>query len=189
MGYKLPRSLRESFRDPIGKLFSGNHHSAAQEASKYIQKLKTPLVMSIGDFCTKTLLDVKFFPDIIVYDDKTHRIRKVSLDLDLYKQFNTVNPPEWILKSSWIVIETAIGFCIENNCRVAVHITGEEDLIVIPAIISLPLGSVVVYGQPKINTEEGIVVTPITSTLKMLAQDLLDKFEFIEKIEDFTNGD
>ena len=93
------------------------------------------------------------------------------------------------MKSSWIVIETAIGFCIENNCRVAIHITGEEDLIVIPAIILLPLGSVVVYGQPKMNTEEGIVVTPITSTLKMLAQDLLDKFEFIEKIEDFTNGD
>ncbi|MHA1967622.1 MAG: GTP-dependent dephospho-CoA kinase family protein [Candidatus Hodarchaeales archaeon] len=189
MGYKLPRTLRESFRDPIGKLFTGNYHSAAKKASKYIQNLKPPVVMSIGDFCTKTLLDIKFFPDIIVYDNKTHRIHEIKLNLDLYKRYNAVNPPEWILKSTWNIIKTAIGFCIENNCRVAVHITGEEDLIVIPAIISLPLGSVVVYGQPKINTEEGIVVAQISSALKMLAQDLLDKFEFIEKFEDFTNGD
>lgn len=189
MGYKLPKELRSSFRDPIGKLFTGNFDTAAKEASNYIKNSNPIITMSIGDFCTKTLFDVGFFSDIVIYDNKTHRTQEVVLNLDSYHYFETFNPPEWILIEGWDCIKTAIAFCIENNCRVRVHITGEEDLLVIPAIILLPLESIVVYGQPKMNTEEGIVVAPITSSLKKLAQDLLDKFEYTNEYEELTNGD
>jgi uncharacterized protein (UPF0218 family) len=75
--------------------------------------------------------------------------------------------------------------------RKCVHIDGEEDLLVIPAIILSPLGSVIVYGQPPMNTEAGmlkggIVVVLITNELKKQAQDLLVQFEFHEEIK---NGD
>jgi len=189
LGYKLPKKLRSSFRKPIGKLFTGTFLKAAKEASFYIESFNPPLVMSIGDFCTKTLFDVDFFPNIVIYDKKTHRTEDVILNLNSYHYFKAYNPPEWILINAWNEIKTAIAFCIEDNCRVRVHITGEEDLLVIPAIISLPLGSIVVYGQPKINTEEGIVVTSITSSLKKLAQNMLDKFEYTNEYEDFKNGD
>ncbi|MFX0084522.1 MAG: GTP-dependent dephospho-CoA kinase family protein [Candidatus Hodarchaeota archaeon] len=189
MGYNLPKKLRSSFRKPIGKLFTGNFQNSAKEARVYIKSLNPPLVMSIGDFCTKTLFDVDFFPNIVIYDNKTHKTEEVNLNLNSYHYFKTYNPPGWILTEAWDEIKTAIAFCIENNCPVRVHITGEEDLLVIPAIISLPLGSIVVYGQPKIDTEEGIVVTPITSSLKKIAQSLLDKFEYINEYEEFSNGD
>jgi uncharacterized protein (UPF0218 family) len=78
-----------------------------------------------------------------------------------------------------------------NNCRIAVRIEGEEDLLIIPAIISLPLGSIVIYGQPKlvyghppITTKEGLVVVPITSSLKSKVDSILKKFEIHEEYLD-----
>jgi pantetheine-phosphate adenylyltransferase len=54
-----------------------------------------------------------------------------------------------------------------------VRIVGEEDLMVLPAILTLPLGSFVLYGQP----DEGIVVVPITEERKMWARKFLDRSE------------
>ncbi len=187
LGYKLPKTLSKSFREPIGKLFTGQPHIAAEKAKNHINNQRPPLSISIGDFCTKTLLEVNFFPDIIIYDGKTHRSKQITLDLELYTEKRAVNPREWILKNTWSTLENTISFCITNNCRVRVHIDGEEDLLVIPAILSSPLGSVIVYGQPPLNintgiTEEGIVVVLVDSPLKELAQKLLNKFEFHEEL-------
>lgn len=191
MGYKLPKPLRKSFRKPIGKLFTGKPLIAAEKARNQIIEYHPKLIITIGDYCTKTLFDVAFLPNIIVYDGKTHREKQISLDLDEYVEKRVTNPREWITKKTWEILETTISFCTSNKCRVCVHIDGEEDLLVIPAIILSPLGSVIVYGQPPMNTEAGmlkggIVVVLITNELKKLAQDLLVQFEFHEEIK---NGD
>ncbi|MFX0210752.1 MAG: GTP-dependent dephospho-CoA kinase family protein [Candidatus Hodarchaeota archaeon] len=189
MGYKLPKALRTSFREPFGILFTGTAPTAARNAKDYITKNKPPITISIGDYCTKTLFDVNFLPDIVIYDGKTLRKKEISLNLTSYQNKNVSNPPEWISNAAWGVIENTIKQIetyTSNKCRVAVRIDGEEDLLVIPAIISLPLGSVVVYGQPPINTDEGIVVTLITPNLKKLVRELLIKFEVHEE---FTYGD
>jgi uncharacterized protein (UPF0218 family) len=185
LGYKLPKTLRSSFRKPIGKLFSSEPSVAAREAVEYIKSLKPVISISIGDYCTKTLFDVNFFPDIVIYDGKTRRKDSIDLNLKLYKRITTINPQEWILKEAWEVIKNTISFCTSNNCRVAVSIDGEEDLLVIPTIISLPMQSIVIYGQPPINTDEGIVVVLVSSDIKSLAYELLERFEFHEE---FTNG-
>ncbi|MFX0184101.1 MAG: GTP-dependent dephospho-CoA kinase family protein [Candidatus Hodarchaeota archaeon] len=187
MGYKLPKSLRKSFREPIGKLFTGNPLIAAEKAKNQIIEYHPELVITIGDYCTKTLFDAAFLPNLIIYDGKTHREKHISLDLDIYIEKRVTNPREWITKNAWETLESTISFCTSNNCRVRVHIDGEEDLLVIPAIILSPLGSVIVYGQPPMNTEAGmlnggIVVVLITEELKKLAKDLLEQFEFHEEI-------
>lgn len=189
LGYKLPETLRASLRDPIGKLFTGTAETAARNAKNYINENEPPITISIGDYCTKTLFDVNFLPDIVIYDGKTLRKKEINLNLDTYNEKNVSNPSEWISNAAWRVVESAIKQIqtyTSSKCRVAVRIDGEEDLLVIPAIISLPLGSVVVYGQPPINTNEGIVVVLINPSLKKLAQELLNKFEVHEE---FTDGD
>ncbi|MFX0014562.1 MAG: GTP-dependent dephospho-CoA kinase family protein [Promethearchaeota archaeon] len=187
MGYKLPEKLRVSLRTPIGKLFTGSGQRAAKDAKSYIERNKPLITIAIGDFCTRSLFDVDFLPDIVIYDGKTLRKNKINLNLELYHDMNVENPPEWISKVAWTKLESAIKQIqtyTAGKYRVAVRINGEEDLLVIPAIISLPLGSMVVYGQPPINTDEGIVVALITSSLKKLAKELLDKFEVYEEIID-----
>ncbi|UCG90030.1 MAG: DUF359 domain-containing protein [Candidatus Heimdallarchaeota archaeon] len=189
MGYKLPETLRTSLRDPIGKLFTGPHRIVAINVKDYINRNKPPITISIGDYCTKTLFDVNFLPDIVIFDGKTLRNKEIYLNLEFYQEKEVSNPPEWILNIAWRVVEDTIKQIqtyTSSKCRIAVRIDGEEDLLVIPAIISLPLGSVVVYGQPPINTEEGIVVALITPTLKKLTQELLKKFEVHEE---FSVGD
>ncbi len=189
LGYKLPETLRSSLRNPIGRLFTGTAKTAARNAKNYINKNKPIITISVGDYCTKTLFDVNFLPDVVIYDGKTHRKKEIILNLDSYHEKNVSNPPEWISNIAWRVIENTIKQIqtyTSSKYRVAVRIDGEEDLLVIPTIISLPLGSVVVYGQPPLNTNEGIVVVLITPSLKKLVQDLLNKFEVHEEL---TNGD
>ncbi|MFX1504536.1 MAG: GTP-dependent dephospho-CoA kinase family protein [Promethearchaeota archaeon] len=189
MGYKLPKTLRASLRDPIGKLFTGSSQKAAQKAKNYINACKPIITISIGDYCTKTLFDVDFLPEIIIYDGKTLRQKEIDLNLDLYQNMKVFNPPERISQKAWKILDRTIKQIqsyTPNKCRVAVRIDGEEDLLVIPAIILLPLGSMVVYGQPPITTDEGIVCAFITPSLKKLTEDLLNKFE---TYEEFINGD
>jgi uncharacterized protein (UPF0218 family) len=189
LGFKLPKTLRASLRDPIGKLFTGSSQKAAKKAKNYINEYKPDITVSIGDYCTKTLFDVDFLPEIVIYDGKTLRKKEIDLNLDLYQNMKVYNPPEWISQKAWRILENTIKQIqsyTPNKCRVAVRIDGEEDLLVIPAIILLPLGSMVVYGQPPITTDEGIVCAFITPSLKKLAEDLLNKFEIYEE---FINGD
>ncbi len=185
LGYKLPVTLRESLRAPIGQLFTGEHSVSAKKAIEYIHSINTGLTVAIGDVCAKSLLIQGFYPNIIIYDEKTQRTENIVLDLESYSMYNAFNPKEWILESAKSEIKNAIAFCTSNNCRIAVRIDGEEDLLIIPAIIFLPLGSVVIYGQPPITTEEGLVVALITSALKDEVQDILNKFEFHEE---YING-
>lgn len=196
MGYKLPQSLRKSLQKPIGELFTGKSYEAAKNAIRYISEKKPILSISIGDYCTKTLFDANYFPDIVIYDGRTLRTEQISLNLSTYIEKKIINPREWISREAWEVIESAVSSFSQkdtkraNNWRVCVHITGEEDLLVIPAIIVSPLESIVIYGQPPLNTEfgttkEGIVVVIVTSQLKKRVQDILTKFEIHEEI---TNG-
>ena len=191
MGYYLPNSVRNELRTPIGKLFTGKPDVTAREAIKYIKRMQKSLVVAVGDICAKSLLDEGFFPNIIIFDEKTKREEKIFLNLDLYTQKQAFNPQGWILQEAWDAIKNAIAFSTSNNCRIAVRIEGEEDLLIIPAILSLPLGSIVTYGQPKliyghppITTEEGLVVVPITSSLKSKIHSILKKFDVQEEYPD-----
>ena len=187
MGYKLPNNLRKSFRDPIGQIFTGKPSDSAKKAIEYINTLGKVITVAVGDVCSQSLLEQNFYPNLIVFDETTQRHGKVSLKLDSYQIRSAINPKEWILKSAWTAIRQSIAFSTSNNCRIAVRIDGEEDLLIIPAIISLPIGSIVVYGQPPIATEEGIVVVSITSTLKDRVSELLEKFEYYEELSDGNN--
>lgn len=49
-----------------------------------------------------------------------------------------------------------------NDTPVLIKVGGEDDLVGIPVIYSLPEGSLMLYGQPK----KGIVAVDVTSMLK-----------------------
>ena len=184
MGYRLPEDLRKEFKDPIGQLFTGDPVTSTKIAIEYINSLDSVFTLSIGDFCTKFLIEQNFYPDMVIFDETTRREKNISVDLSSYQKRSAINPREWILTSAWTLIQQSIAFSTSNNCRIAVRIDGEEDLLIIPAIISLPIGSIVVYGQPPITTEEGIVVVKISASLKDRITSLLEKFEYHEELTD-----
>ncbi|MHA1214590.1 MAG: GTP-dependent dephospho-CoA kinase family protein [Candidatus Hodarchaeales archaeon] len=184
MGYKLPNSLRHSLRKPLGKLFQGDEDKLTSEAIIYIKKHNPPLTVSIGDYCTKKLLDHNFLPNIIIFDGKTQRLTNVELYLGDYTIKDAINPPEWISDKASKILENTITFSTANNCRVAVRIQGEEDLLVIPTILVLPVGSIVVYGQPPFNKDDqgGLVIINVQPELKSRIKLLLTKFDYHEEL-------
>ncbi|MHA1972215.1 MAG: GTP-dependent dephospho-CoA kinase family protein [Candidatus Hodarchaeales archaeon] len=184
MGYKLPNSLRHSLRKPLGKFFQGDEDTVTVEAILYIKNCIPPLTVSIGDYCTKKFFDHNFLPDIIIFDGKTKRLTNVELYLDDYIIKDAVNPPEWVSDKASEILKNTITFSTANNCRVAVRIQGEEDLLVIPTILVLPVGSIVVYGQPPFNKDDqgGLVIINIQQDLKRRIKSLLTKFEYHEEL-------
>ncbi|MHA2499708.1 MAG: DUF359 domain-containing protein [Candidatus Hodarchaeales archaeon] len=50
-------------------------------------------------------------------------------------------------------------------------VSGEEDLLTIPAVISSPIGAVVIYGQPNV----GLVLIEITEDIQQKFQEILTK--------------
>jgi len=184
LGYKLPNSLRHSLRKPLGKLFQGDEDKLTSEAIIYIKKHNPPLTVSIGDYCTKKLLDHNFLPNIIIFDGKTQRLTNVELYLGDYTIKDAINPPEWISDKASKILENTITFSTANNCRVAVRIQGEEDLLVIPTILVLPVGSIVVYGQPPFNKDDqgGLVIINVQPELKSRIKLLLTKFDYHEEL-------
>jgi uncharacterized protein (UPF0218 family) len=80
---------------------------------------------------------------------------------------NVVNAPGTIsAESQSVLIDVAIG------CKnLAVIVDGEEDLLVLPLMVHMPLGSVIVYGQPR----EGMVVITLTPERREWAKDFMSK--------------
>jgi uncharacterized protein (UPF0218 family) len=66
------------------------------------------------------------------------------------------------------VIKKSLAFS-----RSVVLVNGEEDLTVLPAVLIMPLGFRIFYGQPDV----GLIEIPITEEKKEEAYKLLSRFE------------
>jgi len=75
-------------------------------------------------------------------------------------------------------VERAWGVrALEDDELVHIVVDGEEDLLVIVAVLYAPEGSLVVYGQPG----EGIVVVRVTGEKRAEAVGILKAMEIVRK--------
>ncbi|TET75859.1 MAG: DUF359 domain-containing protein, partial [Candidatus Heimdallarchaeota archaeon] len=58
-----------------------------------------------------------------------------------------------------------------DDIKIIIKISGEEDLLVLPAIYETPYNSKVLYGQPN----EGLVVVTVTEEIKKKVKSLIQK--------------
>lgn len=160
---KLPDFLRPQLKKPFGKI---------------IKKIKirkgTPFLFSVGDVTTKTLNEagIKMNLSIVDFNVERKRIFSNILELGFKKEekYETVANPAGTLKKELFQV---IKKKIYGNAARIIKIDGEEDLAVLPLIISSPLNAIVFYGQPG----EGIVEVKITERVKLKAVEILNKFD------------
>ncbi len=135
------------------------------------------MLVSIGDRVTRELLAQGVKPDICVIDLREQRSRaeypRESLgELDLYKVKVCNNPPGFITKEAWKSFLESVVLAM-NGMKVLLIVNGEEDLIGYPAALLLPMGSVFVYGQPRL----GMVKVTITPDVRIkVFRELLECF-------------
>lgn len=120
----------------------------------------------MGDFVSSHIMDSGLYPDIVVVD---HRIMRKSIEPIEFnrEQVYVSNPPGTISAEAQRILYEATQKCK----TLAVIVNGEEDLLVLPLMVHMPIGSVIVYGQPS----EGMVVITLSEEGKKWAIHFMDE--------------
>ncbi|HVL49594.1 MAG TPA: DUF359 domain-containing protein [Candidatus Thermoplasmatota archaeon] len=170
--YVLPPALRSALAKPMGPVLTTEAALAAVEGH---------LLVAVGDVVTRTFLERGLRPALMVVDGKTHRTRPVDDVGALAKDARLVrvaNPPATITRALWDAVADALAPDAPARAAAAtrgtlVHVDGEEDLAVLPALALAPEGARVAYGQPN----EGVVVVTVNEASRARARELLKAME------------
>ncbi len=155
----LPESLRPELKKVWGIPIFGKEKEIIEKYKEIIKEKKFKKIITIGDRCSLTL-----FSDVKVFDGKINREKiKESLPSSL----SCLNPPGTICEEAWQVVEKAIK---ENK---NVFVDGEEDLLVIPAVLLSEENTAVVYGF----FDKGICLIEVSEKVKKDFKELLKKFK------------
>jgi hypothetical protein len=85
------------------------------------------------------------------------------------KEIHVPNKAATVNAEAWLVLRAAVTL----KRRVAVVVEGEEDLLVLPLLAEMPIGSVIAYGQP----HEGLVVVTVSEERRDWARNFLNRME------------
>lgn len=162
----LPDHLRQELKKPLGKLYTVLPIGIANDP-------KT--IVTVGDVATKSLNDLGATHRVSIVDffvERVQRYRSVAelgFDENVFCLYAT-NPAGVITPELVETIHQALHDTTHD--RIVLKVDGEEDLAVLPVLISAPLGYTILYGQPK----EGVVVVSVTRETKALAKSYLRGF-------------
>lgn len=162
---KLPDEVRPLLKHPLGQLFS-----SVTTAIEYLQQLRPTRLIAVGDIVTAELLEAGLKLDVAVVDFVVMRSpvdKKIRRTIDLFdaKIVRVKNPAGTITQELRAVLD-------EAKPPLKIIVDGEEDLATLPAVLSAPLGSVVVYGQPY----NGVVIVEVTESKRREFEALLEQF-------------
>ena len=169
---QLPDSLRDAFKEPFGPVYTETETlltAVDETAAETETATSDAALIAVGDMVTYHLLKSGRQPDVAVIDGKTERERvDESISRSLPDPDVEVSNPRATLSRALLdALVTALG----RDGPTTIGVDGEEDLAALPAILAVPLGGCVVYGQPG----EGMVLVPVTDESRTLARDLLSR--------------
>jgi cytidyltransferase-like protein len=162
---------RNAFKKPIGRVLK-------KIDNKNIRLMRDTFVIAVGDIAVLNLFKKGVRTGLGIVD---HRTRRSELDssqkavLEEIKKTSNIlttdNKPGTIERRAVGVIRKALSSYLESNKKQLILVSGEEDLMVIPAVLLSPLESLVVYGQP----DRGLVIVKITEKKKKEVEYLFSK--------------
>ena len=164
----LPLDKRKDLKVPLGILLRADASLNVQALGRLLDVDKPPMWATVGDYVTRYIIGAGLHPDIAVVDHRVMREEVEPLDLKRYK-VKVSNPAGTLSSESQRVLSEAISL----KRRLGVVVEGEEDLLVLPLMAWMPIGSVVVYGQPR----EGMVVVTLTEERRRWAKEFMDTME------------
>ncbi len=162
---KLNTKLREQLKIPLGVLVE-EKHTTKENILGHISE--NSYVITVGDATTEKMLNFDIVPSLQIVDGLEKRSKRQPPKSNATKMY-CHNPPAQITEESIRTIKQAYASAPPTQ----ILVTGEEDLLVIPACIYAPDNSVVLYGQPN----EGIVIVQVTNEIRNKTKKLLQSME------------
>lgn len=158
----IPENIKKELRKPLGELITGDDIGDVEG-----------MIVAVGDVSSQRLNN-KFM---------NQKVSVVDFSIGREKKFNEISEIGFSGKEEIIKVDNpageitpgifkAIDEALSKEGRIIIEVAGEEDLSVIPVILTAPLGLTVFYGQPN----EGIVSVEITEDLKEKVYRLLTEF-------------
>lgn len=154
----LSDNVREVLHKPFGIVFPKDIPSRVFSSPDKL--------ISVGDATTKRLLEEGTIPKLAVVDFTVERKKLYFKVEDLGFRGEEIvyiahNPAGTLTPEVWETLEN-IDSKLTDSRNFVLKVEGEEDLLVIPLILLLPLGYTLLYGQP----HEGVVVLSVTEEAK-----------------------
>ncbi len=180
----LPEYLRKELRKPLGKVIKGKENElkkTARHTIQFINELKPAMVIAVGDIIATSLERIGFIPDLKIIDYRSRR-KEISnfqfpisnkipnTKFQIYKK--VVNKPGTISREAISAIKRSIELFLKTHKKQTIAINGEEDLLALPAILSAPLKTVVLYGQMDL----GVVFVEVDEKIKDKIRKIIKKF-------------
>ncbi len=161
----IQSNVRELLHKPFGTLFSEDI------PHEYLQKPEK--IATVGDVITKRLHALGILQKLSVIDFFIERKKTEETLAEIgYRGDEVVmrvqNHAGQLNKNVWDILRRVAGELHQHNNFITI-VDGEEDLLVIPLIILLPVGFLIFYGQP----HAGAVVVEVTKELKEHMLDIL----------------
>lgn len=175
----LPEKLKERLRKPLGKVFAGSESQiikTGESLANYIKKYQPKILISVGDIVSFSLIKNNLVPSITVVDfySKKKAIGSEIKRLINYDfHFKTSNKPSTLNKKAVVSIQRAVKEFLTKKRLQKIFVEGEEDLLVLPAIIFSPLKCLIVYG----HWQYGAIVIEVSETIKEKVVKLLKRFK------------
>ena len=163
--YGVTSELREKFKIPFGLLIQGSFYKTMRRMEELVQKENPSRIVSVGDVVSANLHDYKLHPQLTIIDNKSLRDKAAPEDSAAERIVRVCNPPGTITEEAIEAIKDAL----EKNEHSHIVVDGEEDLLVLIAVLYAPRNSFVVYGQPY----QGIVVVRVTEEKKAQVREFL----------------
>ena len=190
---RIPDHERYKFAEPLDRLIPGIPEDTIKEVENIFREKQYNgdnfNFYLVGDIVTRDFLNHPFLSQFIklcIIDEKTKRkIIQIKTEGNFEDIFEIENPKGWICKESWPILRDIISSGKKTLIKV---MYGEEDLLVLPLIMELPINKATTYyafyGQPpitdaKINIPQGIVVVEVNKETQEKVGELIEIMEEI----------
>lgn len=164
----LSKSLRSQLREPFGFLVENDI------PSQYLQNPQQ--IVTVGDVTTERFHKLGIEQKLSVVDFQVERVKthKTLQELGFSGSENIVSLENAAGQLSQDIWKKLLGAMknLQSAGSEIIIVDGEEDLLVIPLILMLPLGFTLFYGQPK----KGVVMVDITEKIKHQTFSILKQF-------------
>lgn len=142
-----------------------------EKLAELIEKENPPKVISVGDVVSENMAKHKISTHVLIVDNKIMRASTPPILVETNRTFYVKNSPGTLSDEAWLAVRKAVN----QTQQTKVVVDGEEDLLALAAILCVPTGSFVVYGQP----HEGIVVVKVTEEKKREIQDIVEAMKLV----------
>ncbi|MGA8903786.1 MAG: DUF359 domain-containing protein [Candidatus Bathyarchaeia archaeon] len=164
----LTETQRGLLKRPLGELISGTPTECNSKLMEIVAKEKPVRLILVGDTISRNAIQTGMKADVIIIDRMEKRQQAVEFNYTADNIFRTQNSAGTIESGAWKVIEEAV-----RRGNSIVNVDGEEDLLALPAVLSSPEKSIVVYGQPG----EGIVLVRVSAQSKKQVSKFVEQMQ------------